>query len=103
VAKELTLTTDTVEYTPTASAKTTSGISLSVYPNPVKDMLPINRLNARTNFNIIISDVSGNVLMNVTSGNQANVKCNVAVLKPGIYMVNVSDGMAMKTLQFVKK
>jgi hypothetical protein len=78
-------------------------IELSVYPNPVIDILNINISNA--NFKkskVIITNISGQQLIN-TNMNGAQAQLNIEGLSNGVYFVTVTNENGFnKTVKFVK-
>ena len=94
----LTLLTDTVTYTVPQPQPV-----VSVSPNPAKGMIAIHGLDEKNTVVITVADMSGYVWMRTVSRQQAEIKMNVSRLKPGNYLVTVSDGKEVKTVQLVKE
>ena len=73
--------------------------TLSVYPNPVNDVLNISNVSDANE--IVIYDVTGKVVKSVNvSGN--NISVNVSDLAKGIYFVNVYGNKAVQAKKFMK-
>ena len=75
---------------------------IKLYPNPVKDILTIEGLNANTKTHISIVDVQGNTIIKTVSGNSS---CTVKVkqLTPGTYYVKIETGIKTETIKFIKE
>ena len=97
----LTLYTDTIAYTMPLAGK--PNIKLSVYPNPVTNVINVHGLNASSNYTITVTDVSGNVWLTKTAVSTTNISYNLASLKPGNYMLSANDGVNKVAVQFVKQ
>ncbi|HMD00340.1 MAG TPA: T9SS type A sorting domain-containing protein, partial [Ferruginibacter sp.] len=68
---------------------------MSVYPNPAHDEVTINLSNLPLyNNSLIVSDMTGAVLINKLALNGSAIKLNVSTLKSGTYVVKVvtTDG-----------
>ncbi len=76
---------------------------LTVYPNPVKNTFLIKGLNAKENSRLMISNLSGNVMLTATSQNSATYNWNVSSLRPGRYVLTVQSGKTVSTLKFIKE
>lgn len=100
VADKLILHTDTVSVSVSPAA---NSVKLSVYPNPAVNTIQINGLPKESGAKITIADFSGFVWMNTTSKNGGTMRCDVSRLKRGNYVVTVSNGRDVKTVQFVKQ
>ncbi len=100
IATDLTLYTDTTNYTaPLGATKT----SITIYPNPVHDVLTLNGLDAGTANAIVIADAGGHVWLSAAVEQQATATLNVSRLKPGYYVVNVSSGSSTGSVRFIKE
>jgi hypothetical protein len=69
---------------------------LSVYPNPVNDVLNIN--NSGLN-KIIVLDAAGKEVMNVTT---ASTQIDLSYLNQGVYFLQVSNNEEIKTAKIIK-
>ncbi|MDR2205899.1 MAG: T9SS type A sorting domain-containing protein [Flavobacteriaceae bacterium] len=79
---------------PTMVVQETSKDKISVYPNPVKDILTIQRFDFAQRDNARIYDVSGK-LVKTFSGNSVNVSS----LQKGIYVLKIDH----QTIKFIKE
>ena len=73
--------------------------NVSVYPNPVKDILNINNAN---NSNIAIYNLSGQLVYTEQSYND-NVKVNLSGFNNGVYIVTVKSEDNISTHKIVKQ
>ena len=72
------------------------------YPNPTKDMLTL--INFKDNESIAVYDLLGKIHFVKQQKNRGHMKVNVAMLKPGIYFIHVSNTKgATKTIRFIKQ
>ena len=99
IATKLTLATDTVSYT--ATFANAAKLSLSVSPNPVKDILIIKGLS-QTQGKITITDSYGNVSLSANYEGNPGLRYNVSNLKTGAYIVTFTDKSGISTVKFVK-
>ena len=65
-----------------------SQIGLKYYPNPTSGMLTVS-FDPNSSPAISVTDLSGNVLKNVSAGSYNTVNINVADLSEGMYMLHV--------------
>ena len=89
------------EYTgePTAINKVLKQKRFILYPNPVQNILHISKeLSAGSVVSIMSLD--GNEVKAMTGINNS---INVADLKPGVYVLNIKDGVVYQNLKFLKK
>lgn len=85
-----------VEYDMTGSIKKLSSENIKVYPNPVKDILHVK--SDTKIFEIIISDLSGKILLNQKNGN----KIDTNALPNGIYMLTILTHDGNSQHKFIK-
>jgi hypothetical protein len=82
-----------------------NGSGFNTYPNPAGDELIIKSKQNDLNITgIRIFNSSGRLVIDqspVTSGPE--VRINVSSLKPGLYILNVSEGLTIRKVKFVKK
>jgi len=76
-----------------------NNIQVNIYPNPAKDMLIIESLIASENSTLIITDMLGNNVKQV-SFNTQHITFNIGDLNEGIYNINITnqDGAVNKRL-----
>lgn len=101
-ATDLTLTSDTINYTQHTN-KTEVISKISVYPNPVRNTLQLTGLPASGRSTITLSDVNGHVWMQWQVTNQATTNYNVSSLKPGNYLLHVTNGNTISKGAFIKQ
>lgn len=75
---------------------------VTVYPNPVKNVLTVNGLNASAKNILSITDFNGNVLLNTTVQQAANYNWNVSRLNAGRCVLTVKTGNQIQTVKFLK-
>lgn len=74
--------------------------TVSMYPNPVVDILNIDSKNKMSEINIY--DISGR-LQKQEKVNSENAKINMAELAPGSYIVKIKEGNSEKSHKIIKK
>lgn len=80
--------------------KSTSSISsISIFPNPVKDVLNIN-IEEQGNYNITIIDAVGKVVY--VNQTDKNLAINTSNLTQGIYIVKVKSNNTQANYKFIK-
>ncbi len=80
------------------SSTSNSNIKLSVYPNPVSDMLYINTKEDIKR--ITIMDITGKEVLDIQSPNNS---IDVDAFNSGIYLIAVQTASGSKTLHFTKE
>ncbi len=80
-----------------------SGKHITLYPNPVKEVLTVNGLQPQVNNLLTITDVGGNVLLSATVTSSETFNYNVSRLKAGQYVLRVQSTEQVQTLRFVKE
>lgn len=76
--------------------------NISIYPNPVKDVLKIDGLNAKEQNTISIIDVQGKIVLKTTTQN-SSLSLNVKQLAAGSYFVKIEANNHTTTVKFVKE
>nr|WP_262904856.1 T9SS type A sorting domain-containing protein [Hymenobacter pini] len=74
---------------------------VTMYPNPVEDLLTIDLAGSASNVTVTVTDMTGRVIS--TQQLSADSKLNMTSLQPGIYMVTVGSGDAKVTRRITKK
>lgn len=69
---------------------------LEVYPNPVRDIVSI--AGARTGTNAVITDISGNILMQI-SITQNTFTIDMSRFSSGVYLLKTKDGAVQKIVK----
>jgi hypothetical protein len=70
--------------------------SITIYPNPVKNMLTIDGLVVQ---DVVIYSVLGKVVLKMNNQNTIDVSS----LSKGVYFIKVSDGINASTKKFIKE
>lgn len=82
----------------------TEAAALSVYPNPVKNLLHIKGLQLNTKYEVRIANEKGNVVAAASIINNASYNCNVQSLSKGVYYLTLtSSHNKISTIKFVKE
>lgn len=81
------------------TASETAAVTLSVYPNPVADVMFIDGAEAISKITIVNS--IGAVVSQVNSPSENSI--NVSTLENGVYIVVVENGNEVYTSRFIKK
>lgn len=77
-----------------------SSSEISIYPNPVSDILNVTVNNLQKNATYRIHNFAGQQMMQ-SELNQN--KINVSLLPPGVYLLSIRNGKQTKSFKFVKK
>ncbi|MCW8897561.1 MAG: PKD domain-containing protein [Flavobacteriales bacterium] len=89
---------DSVTYTSTIGINEQNASSLSIFPNPVNDILTIE--NVAFNIDeIIILDITGKTIKTVLPTNN---KINVSALADGVYFIKIISNNQQLTTKFIK-
>ena len=75
---------------------------ITLYPNPVKDILHINGLDASATSILSVIDLKGNVVLKTTI-EDVSYNWNVQALSKGIYNLRIHAGNLITTMKFVKE
>lgn len=75
---------------------------VKLYPNPVKDILVLEGLNANTKTAISIIDLQGNILAKTFTTN-STYTWNIKQLPAGNYYVRIEADKKVVTMKFVKE
>jgi uncharacterized delta-60 repeat protein len=91
-------------YTTAGENKESNSNPTNIYlsPNPVKDVLYVQRLNPLTSKTISLIDNNGKVVQKITTSN-SSYSFNVQHLPVGIYFIRIDDKKKIATLKFVKE
>jgi hypothetical protein len=87
----------------TGIAKNLNNAALSVFPNPVADVMAIQGLTAKGNVTINVTDVLGKVVLSEKVAAAQNVSVNVSNLKKGAYTVEISSEEGRSIKQIIKQ
>ena len=75
----------------------TIGETMSLYPNPVHDVLHVKSLN-NSELNYRIMNMNGQVIID----GKTKDKIDVSILRAGIYFIEMNDGEDIITKKFMK-
>lgn len=98
---EYELNIDDVAVTTTLSAPSFATNELTIFPNPVLDVLNISSNTTLIN-SVKIADINGRTVKQVES-NETNTKINVSDLTAGIYLVTIESDNGATVQKFVKQ
>ncbi|MEP6466873.1 MAG: T9SS type A sorting domain-containing protein [Parafilimonas sp.] len=77
--------------------------TISLYPNPVNNLLSIKGLDAIYNYELLMMNDKGAIIKQASANNISSYQFNVQNLSSGVYYVSViSNGKTFTTLKFVK-
>lgn len=77
--------------------------SISIYPNPAKDVVFIKNALAKQRTMVTISDATGRVVLDQTITSM-DEKINIAPFANGVYIISVKEGnLLIKTMKLVKQ
>lgn len=80
---------------------TTATSKIEVYPNPATDQLYVSLPAAVTDAEIVITDISGKVLISAKASNQP---VSVSALATGMYILNLKvEGKTFEPVKFIKQ
>lgn len=84
------------------TAETGTGIKVSAYPNPVKNIAVISLSNTAGVSSIILTDINGKQLWQ-TKTSQNKVTIDMSAFAPGTYMVSVTNDEQRGMIKLVKE
>lgn len=92
----------------TSSPVQQSSINISMYPNPVNNILNISFVSPvkNKNYKCLIYDVSGNLFQAINMNNNDGMfstQINTSNLHSGIYTLKISDGINIVSKTFIKQ
>lgn len=76
--------------------------NIKIFPNPAKDFLNIEGLDAKKKYVLSITDMQGNILY-TTNAQSSKYLLSLPVLAKGIYYLKISDGKNETVKQFLKE
>lgn len=80
----------------------TAVAAISVYPNPVNDIINVvNTQNVNVN-SITVTDLNGRIVKEAKYSNTSNVQMNVSDLSSGVYMMNIQSDKGSSVKKIVK-
>ncbi len=87
-----------ITYSNTIMLTLKSGVTISVYPNPVTDKLTIQQFGTTKNTTAILSDGHGKLLQQVKITGQNHV-INMEGYPAGVYVLKLGDGTVFKVMK----
>ncbi len=91
------------EYTPVRRVVfDDKGLLLTIYPNPVNDMLIVDFSTAEKKIMVQVFDANGKLQLSRQMKNDLLLKIPVQVLAGGVYYLQVSDGIVTANAKFMK-
>ncbi|WP_426490977.1 choice-of-anchor D domain-containing protein [Hymenobacter sp. 102] len=88
-------------FSSTVTVNFLSSGDVTMYPNPVEDLLTVDMGGSAAGVSAVITDMTGRVISTQRIGNDS--KLNMTSLQPGTYMVTVGSGEAKVTRRITKK
>lgn len=76
---------------------------ISLYPNPVSNILTVTGLNHHGSTIVSIIDNNGKLVTKTVAINQSSYTINTSNLKPGIYFLQLKENDKITTLKFLKQ
>lgn len=89
------------DLTSTAIFEAKGSSNFSIYPNPSANSLRINSSEFQTEFNVVIKDLTGKKVLELTSQN-INQEIHIEHLDKGIYLLQITDGKRTGVRKLVK-
>ncbi len=86
----------------TFADETIAKTNFKVYPNPAKDFLTINANDNNIPYNITISDMNGNILMNNANFIPVIDKINIEYIPVGLYIITLKTEYIYQYSKFIK-
>jgi hypothetical protein len=90
-------------YSQIVSATVQNGLTVVLYPNPVKDVLNIKGLDAMMSYELLIMNAKGNLVTQTKINNVSSYKWNLRSLSKGVYYLNIVANQNSTTVKFVKE
>lgn len=85
-----------------SNATVASGLSASIFPNPVKNRSLLS-INSESAVSVGITDLSGKMLWQSLNVNARQINLPAERFSPGIYLVIINNGKETKTIKLVKE
>ena len=79
-----------------------NGLTVVLYPNPVKDVLNIKGLDEMMNYELLIMNAKGNSVASTTVNNVSSYKWNLRSLSKGVYYLTLTSNNIKTSVKFVK-
>lgn len=94
---------DKIAYNTTLGVKKSLMSSLSVYPNPAKDVVNVANSDSAAINNVQITDVNGRIVKTANYKSVTNAQVNIADLASGVYIMSVTSDNGTTTKKIVKQ
>lgn len=88
---------------PTASTADFFSSNFSIFPNPVNDIFTVNSKNDATIKSIIVTDINGRVVSEVSPSSVSQTQVNISELNSGVYFVKVQSEAGVGTTKIIKR
>lgn len=72
----------------------------TIYPNPCKNFLFLNKVEQTNNFNIEVYDLTGRIIL---KENLRSNKIDVSKLQKGYYILKINSSEEPSTIKFIKE
>ncbi|MBV9962935.1 MAG: T9SS type A sorting domain-containing protein [Parafilimonas sp.] len=103
IAVKLTLKSDTVNYTMPVAKAGSNSATVSFYPNPAKNNLLINGLDAAVKNTLNVTDASGHVYLSVEVKKSSAYNLNISSLHAGNYLLTIESNTTVRSYNFIKE
>lgn len=77
--------------------------AIKISPNPVKDVLQLQGLDANSNATVTIVNMQGNIIDASTVSNSSSYTKNIAQLHHGTYYIKIQQNEKVSTVMFMKE
>ncbi len=78
--------------------------ALSIYPNPVRDILTIKKSNSETNYESVkVMDSSGRIVLTEDMSGRSDLKLDTSALPGGTYLLEIIDDAGNRTVEKILK
>jgi hypothetical protein len=75
---------------------------INLFPNPANGVLNVSIDDLQNNATLQVYDVMGKMVLQQQT-NKTITQMNIAKLAPGVYMLNIKDGVEVRSMKFVKE
>lgn len=97
------LAIDDISITQTVGISENLLTNASVYPNPVNNQLFVNGLIDGEITTISITDVAGKTVIDPMTNSKNKLEINVTHLSTGVYFLQLTSNIGVKTIKFIKE
>ena len=92
----------TATYSNVLAIPNNNATAIKIYPNPAKNNLQVEGLTATAKTKLIIADLNGVARMSAVANN-SSYNWNISSLKPGNYILRITNGSNVVTKKFFKE